>query len=72
MARFIGSKGHTGLAVPAWLLSTAGFAIMLGGLAGMQKSCGGAGGANTPLPPGLGAVGYLAPVPCDRFFSFDW
>jgi hypothetical protein len=37
----------------------------------MQNSCGGS-AANAPLPPGLGSVGYLAPVPCDRFFSFDW
>ena len=72
MAKFIGSKGHTGLAVPAWFLSTAGFAILLAGVASMQQSCGSSGGATQALPPGLGAVGYLAPVPCDRFFSFDW
>ncbi|KAL4527928.1 hypothetical protein Ndes2526B_g07718 [Nannochloris sp. 'desiccata'] len=71
MARFIGSKGHTGLAVPAWLLSTAGFAILLGGIASMQSACGGS-GVNSPIPPGMGAVGYLAPVACRRFFSFDW
>ncbi|KAH7617127.1 hypothetical protein NADE_006913 [Nannochloris sp. 'desiccata'] len=52
MARFIGSKGHTGLAVPAWLLSTAGFAILLGGIASMQSACGGS-GVNSPIPPGL-------------------
>jgi hypothetical protein len=78
MVRFIGSKGHTGLAVPAWLLSTAGFAILLGGLAAMQQACGSSGGgvpnvgANQPISPGMGAVSYLAPVSCDRFFSFDW
>jgi hypothetical protein len=71
MAKFIGSKGHTGLAVPAWLLSTAGFAILLAGIGSMQSACGPT-GVNSPIPPGMGAVGYLAPVPCNKFFSFDW
>lgn len=71
MAKFLGSKAHTGLAVPAWLLSTAGFAILLAGIASMQSDCEES-GVNSPIPPGLGAVGYLAPVGCDRFFSFDW
>ena len=71
MAKFSGGKGKMGLALPAWLLAFAGFAILLGGISAMQQACGGA-AVNGPIPPGLGAVGYLAPVPCDRFFSFDW
>lgn len=62
MAKFIGSTAHMGLAVPAWILAFCGFAILLGGIAGMQKSCGGT-PANTIVPPGMAAVGYLAAVP---------
>lgn len=71
MAKFYGSKPNTGLAILGWLLSTCGFGILLGGVAAMQQACGGA-AVNSAIPPGMGAVGYLAAVPCDRFFSFDW
>ena len=62
MAKFIGSTAHTGLAVPAWFLAFAGFAILLGGISAMQNSCGST-PVNTIMPPGMAAVGYLAAVP---------
>jgi hypothetical protein len=67
--RFLGSGAHTGLAVPLWLLHTAAFVLLLIGVATMQSRCGAA-GANQLQS--MGPVGYLAPVSCNKFFSFDW
>ena len=39
MAKVSGSKTHTGLIWLWWLLATCGFAILLGGVASMQKVC---------------------------------
>ena len=46
-----------------------GWVILLGGLSGMQSSCGGS-DANFLLSGG--SAGYNAPVSCDTFFSYAW
>jgi len=62
---FIGRSFHSMLI----FLAFSSFAILLGGVAAMQDRCGQASGLTDRI---LGTVGYLAPVPCDRLFSFDW
>jgi preprotein translocase subunit SecG len=63
--------GNKGLIWAAWLLSTAGFAILLGGVASMQQSCG-SGLSNVLTGGGGGSVGYLAPVSCNHLFQYTW
>lgn len=45
MAKAPAVTGNKGLIWMAWLLSTAGFAILLGGVASMQQVCGAGRGA---------------------------
>ncbi|KAL4522896.1 hypothetical protein Ndes2437B_g00055 [Nannochloris sp. 'desiccata'] len=49
------------------MLAFASFGILLGGVAAMQNACGN--GIDNVV---LGQTHYLAPVACDRFYSFDW
>lgn len=55
----------------AWLLSTAGFAILLGGVASMQASCDSSGGLGL-LRGGLATVHYLGPVSCSHILQYAW
>jgi hypothetical protein len=52
-----------------WLLVFAAFVLMLSGVSGMQSDCS---DASANLFLGGGSSGYLAPVDCDRFFSYAW
>lgn len=67
MAKFIGSTFHSVLIYIPHFLAFCAFGLLLGGVSAMQQKCGQA-GADTVLGPSS----YLAPIPCDRFFSFDW
>jgi len=59
----------------AWfsvILDFCGWAILLGGVAGMQQACGGS-RANNAQEEYLGGVsGYNSPVSCDQFFGYTW
>lgn len=67
MARFYGSLGHSVLIWIPHFLQFCSFGIMLGGIAALQNECGS--GLNNQA---FGTTSYLAAVPCNRFFSFDW
>lgn len=63
--------GNKGNIWAAWLLATAGFGILLAGVASMQSMCS-ANVLNTLTSVGGGSVGYLAPVSCGHFFQYTW
>ncbi|PSC69847.1 membrane transporter [Micractinium conductrix] len=52
-----------------WLLLVCGWILMLGGLSALQNDCG---ASNVTDPTVAGTVGYLAPINCDRFYSYSW
>ncbi|KAL4852859.1 hypothetical protein ACK3TF_006065 [Chlorella vulgaris] len=63
-------SGNKGAIWAAWLLSTCGFAILLGGVASMQNDC--SANINALTLGGVGTPGYLAPVSCGHFFQYTW
>ncbi|KAL4428445.1 hypothetical protein ABPG75_002534 [Micractinium tetrahymenae] len=74
---------HRGLAWLFLVLAFCGWAILLGGLAALQQACHrtGLGTLAQMLPsagrrllqnPLIGTVGYLAPVGCNKIFSYTW
>jgi len=66
--------GNKGMITAAWLLSTAGFAILLAGVASMQSNCNttSLNGLHLTSLGGVGYPGYLAPVSCGHFFQYTW
>lgn len=54
----------------AWLLATAGFAILLAGVASMQSECKSRGLGL--LTGGAGTVHYLGPVGCAHILQYAW
>jgi hypothetical protein len=66
--------GNKGMITAAWLLSTAGFALLLAGVASMQSNCNttSLNGLHLTSLGGVGYPGYLAPVSCGHFFQYTW
>ncbi|KAL4439222.1 hypothetical protein ABPG77_004124 [Micractinium sp. CCAP 211/92] len=74
---------HRGLAWLFLILAFCGWAILLGGLAALQEACHKTGlgtlaqmmqpaGRRLLQNPLIGTVGYLAPVGCNKIFSYTW